>query len=325
MTPNRRTLIKLLASAPASVFAGGTSQLVSLPIPIGDGPVPVFENGFVGIIDANRRTIHRLDMAGRLAGPLYVTVPGADSWMVMTAGISRAGVFAAGVGAKDSAGRLASLLVLANPGAADARIIQLGGFGVGKVAFLPGGEIVCLGREVDQNFSEVPGHEVLRFYSPDGVLLRKALPVETLRPVRKDKHPLNWLMRVNGRTIGLLDGEGFRYSEVDHSGEVMRPPGPLPAFAGPVVISGFALADNGDRIVSVQVGEPVGERLNFGRRTALYRFAGAPNTAATRTLIEPSFLPEWVRGTMVLGLDGDRLVLLPNPATHLLVCPPGIG
>lgn len=319
--PGRRTVIKMFGFAPAALAAaGGSPELVTLPLSLGGLPVPVFENGFLGILDTGRTTVRRLDMAGQLAGPLRVSIPGAASWMVMGMGLSRNGAVAAYAGAKDSSGRLASLLVLAGFNTSEQKIIQLGDFGIGKLAFLPGGEMVCLGREIDPNFKEVPGHEVLRFYSPEGVLLRKALKVEALRTDPKERHPLNWLMRVNARSIALLDPKGQRYCEVDHAGQLARSCEPLPPFETPARISGFALAGNGDRIISAETGEPGGGRSSFRGKTVLYRF-----TDAGRSTVDLSFLPEWVRGTMVLGTYTGRLVLMPDPSTHLVICPREIG
>jgi hypothetical protein len=320
---NRRNAVRLLMFAP-NTLAGEipcTAKIVGLPLNLGNLSIPVFQNGFLGVIESDRTTIKLVDLSGRLISTTRIEVPGASVAFIVTLAISQMGGIVAAVSAKDDAGRLASLLVFINPGGAINRIVRLDRFGVGGIDFLSDGTILCVGREYDDEFKEVPGHEILRFYSSVGSFLRKALRVDLLRPERKAAHPLNWLMRVNQSRIALVDKAGLRYCELDHSGAILRLPEAIPAFEGTVRLNGFALTNDGDRVVSVEAGEAINKAVSFGRTTSVYRFGGPVNSIHRRTKLDESTSPEWVRGSMVLGADRTNLVLMLFPPQAIAIYP----
>jgi hypothetical protein len=290
-------------SAVPFAFGQETPAEIRIPISLAGRPMPVFQNGFLGSIDSDRRTIHVVDREGRLAGSCYITVPDSSVSLVYGVAISPQKTIVALASAKDDSGRIVSLLVYADFSGKMIRAVRTTPFAAGRNAvFFPDGRLLCIGREYDSQFEDVDGHSILRIYSESGILLNKALKVDMLRPNKRELHPLNWLTALGRDRLGLLDKENLRYTEVFFNGSIARPLTAL-GISSPFQVNGMALLANGDRLVSVQKEGVL----------ALYRIAdGADGQPVPRAVSSPK-PPEGTKGFMVLGAANGQVALLAMP------------
>ena len=313
----RRDAIFGIVSAPIAVRALlGESPLRSFPMPLSmsGGPLTTFQNGFLPVIDSDL-TVQVVDATGNVVGSTRVTVPGAAVSRVYAAAVSRDRVIIAGAAAKDPEGRIASLLVFSDFKGNIIRVTRTTPFAASKFIYLHDGTLLCLGREHDDQFEEVPGHKILRFYSSDGKLTSQALNVDLLVPQGRRLHPLNWDLVPGPDRIGLLDRVNLRYVEVDYKGAIVRPLGSL-GIEAPTRVTGIALLSNGDRLVSTdQAGHsPLG----------LYRLKDSSNGQVTKTSADEFKVPDGSKGLMVIGVWQTDVVFLTMPIDRIVFAPQAV-
>jgi hypothetical protein len=287
---------------------GDTELLpVSLPMSLGGLLLPVFHNGFLTVIESDHRTVKAINRDGTLISTVRISLPGTAKLLVYAAtATSRAGIVAA-ASVTDTEGRVASLLVFTSPDGKLERVVRTTPFAAAQVAFLADGRLLCVGREHDTEYKEVAGHSILRFYSHEGTLLSKSLAVDSLRAQPRDLHPMSWLLRLGTDRIGLMDRKTFQYIEVDGSGSVVRPLGPVGSSPG-VTVNGLAILPNGDRLLSTTGSESYGvERVRYSNGSQI----------STKALSSIK-LPQGIRGLGILGTLGSEVAALTIPTKQLV-------
>ncbi|MBI3679543.1 MAG: hypothetical protein HY235_04025 [Acidobacteria bacterium] len=309
---NRRLLLQTIGISPLVVCEGLRGEVpreVRLPVDLSGRPVPVFHNGFLAAIDSDHLTVHVINAGGNLVMSCRVAVPGASVTSVHAVSVSPQKTIVAAAAAKDSEGRYAALLAFFDFRGNLIRFVRTTPFGVGRPVFLPDGRLLCLGREHDDQYEDVEGHNILRFYSADGVLESKALNVNLLRPNRKELHPLNWMLAVGKNRVGALDRDNLRYTEFDLGGAIVRPLSRL-GIDPPAQVTGIALLSNGDRLVSTQ--------HDGGRSFGLYKLTDSGNNQVVPRAVTGIALPDGVKGFQVLGVDNADVVFLSVPVDRML-------
>ena len=274
----------------------------------------VFQNGFLPLRDVGAPNITLLDVDGQLAASFTLIIPDAAVTIVRDATVSSEKTIVAAVGAKSQSGQLASLLVFTDLNGTPKRIVQTNPFVATQVRFLPDGSLLCVGREHDEQFDDVPGHSVLRFYSAAGVLQGKALNEMCYGPTERDTHPLDWQLTLANDRAALLDKTTLRYVEFNHTGTIVRTLGPLGIDSSMSTLGGLAILANGDRLIAVYKTDEV------ARRFSLCQLKDDRDHVSVRTVteIQP---PRGSKGLLVAGVYKDSVVLLTTPAGGMLVAP----
>ena len=320
----RRFVLRTLGAV-ATVFnqvvAGPSRRKVLVPIDTGGRVTHLLQNGFLPIVERDLRSVSVIDTAGNLVASFQLAIPDASVSGIGAVAVSSQRTIVAAALAKAADGRFASLLVFTDFSGTLIRIVRTTPFAAGHVVFLPDGRLLCVGREYDDRyglFEDVEGHNVLRFYSPDGVLQGKALNVDLLRPNKRDLHPLNWFVAPGKDRLGMLDAEKLHYVEFDHSGAIIRPLAPL-GVDRPARVNGVTLLSNGDRLVSVEY--PIIPDAPPSAAFVLYQLRDTPNGQVTRRAVKEIAPPEGFLGLRVLGVHQGDLVLSTSPVGALLLAP----
>jgi hypothetical protein len=319
----RRFLLGSLVAIPTAFGQklGGAVTKVLLPTDTSGRIKQLFQNGFLPIVERDLRSVTVIDTAGNLVASFQLAIPDAAVIGVGAVAVSSQKTIVAAVSAKAADGRFASLLVFTDLSGKLIRIVRTTPFAAGRLVFLPDGGLLGVGREYDDRyglFEDVEGHNVLRFYSPIGVLQGKALNVDLLRPNKRDLHPLDWFVAPGIDRIGMLDRENLRYVEIDYSGAVIRPLAPL-GVDRPARVNGVAVLSNGDRLVSVEYPVKPGDPPSAA--FVLYQLRDTPNGQVTRRVVREITPPEGFMGLSVLGVHQGNLVLSTTPVGALVLAP----
>ncbi len=267
------------------------------------------------VSDADRRTITILDARGHVVASFRLSLPDAAVLGVFHLAVSADRTLVAAVEARASDGRYANLLVFSDLQGAIKRIVRTNPFGAVHPVFLPDGRLVCVGREIDEQLNEIGGYHVLRFYSPEGVLLGKAAPIGLLRPTRRDPEPIEWDVVAGDGRIGMLDRDNLRFVELDGRGRIVRPLAPL-GFERPARAMGLALLSGGR--VLIAVSHPDAARSKDRYQLYLLRPSGAAFERQAVTEITP---PAGYEGFFVAGACHGELVLLTTPVGAMVFVP----
>lgn len=274
-----------------------------------------FQNGYLPVCDADRQTITILDSRGNLVSSFRPSLPEAVLIGVFHLAISADRTLVAAVEAKGPDGRYANLLVFCDLQGKIRRIVRTNPFAAVRPLFLSDGRLVCVGREIDEQFDEIEGYHVLRFYSPEGVLLAKQVPIDLLRPTRRDPEPMEWDLAVGDGRIAMLDRDRLRYAEFDERGNVVRPLTSL-GFDPPVGGTGLALLPGGRCLIGIEHRKASEMKGRF--QLYLLRWSAA---GVERRLLGQIAPPEGTFGFYVLGVHEDKVVLLATPGNRMIFVP----
>ncbi|MFN0169522.1 MAG: hypothetical protein ACKV22_24130 [Bryobacteraceae bacterium] len=266
MSDRRQFLQSVLAAAacgsPREAAAAASFAVeFQLPFPVGGMPPPTFENGFVTVLDSTMTLVFLVDLEGRLVSNFSPRIPGAAVERISHVAVSRAGKLVLAMSAKDGSGRYSFFLGMADLSGQLSKLVQLHPYAVARPLFLPDGRLFCLGKEYDSHFTSVPGHQVLRFYSPEGVLLNKALNVDSFGSAAS--HPVTWKPALGSDRVGLLDSEYLRYCEIDFAGKIVRPVSKL-GVAEHTMVTGLVLLPNGDRLATLDIPKMINGCPQYG-------------------------------------------------------------
>jgi hypothetical protein len=268
--------------------------------------------------DADRRTITIVDSRGSVVSSFRLSVPEAVVTGVFHLAISADRTLVAAVEAKGPEGRYASLLVFSDLEGKIQRIVRTNPFAAVRPLFLSEGRLLCVGREIDEQFNEIEGYHVLRFYSPQGVLLSRAVPIDLLRPTRRDPEPMEWDVAAGDGRIAMFDRDRLRYVEFDEQGNILRPLAPL-GFDPPAGALGLALLSGGRCLIGI-------EQRNAGelkdRFTLLLLRWGA--AGLQRRLVRQIAPPEGAFGFSVLGVHEGKVVLMTTPGDTMVFVPESV-
>lgn len=314
----RRSLL-LRAFGPVLTARGGMGAGVwpeaVVSVSLGGRHLCPFQNGYLPVCDADRQTITILDSRGNLVSSFRPSLPEAVLIGVFHLAISADRKLVAAVEAKGPDGRYANLLVFCDLQGKIRRIVRTNPFAAVRPLFLSDGRLVCVGREIDEQFDEIKGYHVLRFYSPEGVLLAEQVPIDLLRPTRRDPEPMEWDLAVGDGRIAVLDRDRLRYAEFDERGNVVRPLTSL-GFDPPVGGTGLALLPGGRCLIGIE-HRRAGEMKD---RFALYLLRWGAS-GLERRLLRRIVPPEGTFGFYVLGAHEEKVVLLATPGNGMIFVP----
>lgn len=117
-----------------------------------------------------------------------LTLPDSFRVTIADVAVSFDGRVAASASATDREGRLSTFIAWLRPDGSLLRLVRTTPFGAGKISFTADGSLWASGIVKDETLrDEVPVHDVLRRYGPDGVLLGTFLPRSAISSERR--HP----------------------------------------------------------------------------------------------------------------------------------------
>lgn len=317
----RRALLSALSPWPFAqrhTLAAGLWQPVFISTRLGGRHLCPFQNGYLPLRDADRQTLTIVDVGGNIVASFRISLPDAVVLGVFHLAISPDRTLVAAVEAKAADGRYANLLIFSDLQGTIKRIVRTNPFAVVHPLFLPDGRLVCVGREIDEQLNEIQGYHVLRFYSPEGVLLSKAVPIDLLRPTRRDPEPMEWDLAGGDGRIAMLDRDNLWYVELDDRGNIVRPLAPL-GFDRPARTMGIALLSGGRRLIGIS--HPDAARIEDRFKLYLLRPNGAGFDKRLVTEVRP---PEGASGFSVAGIHQDQVVLLATPVDAMVFVPQAI-
>lgn len=317
----RRGLLATLAGpffAARGGLQGGAWEEALVSVSLGGRHLCSFQNGHLLVRDADRQTVTIVDSRGGVVGSFRLTIPEAVVIGVFHLAISGDRTLVAAVEAKALDGRYANLLVWSDLAGTVKRIVRTNPFAVVRPLFLSDGRLLCVGREISEQFDEIEGYRVLRFYSPEGVLLGKAAPIDLLRPTRRDPEPMEWDVVAGYGRIGMLDRANLRYVEFDDRGNLLRPLTGV-GFDRPAGTTGFALLSGDRSLIGIEHREAGQLKDRF--RLYLVRWSPAGLNRQPLTQIAP---PEGAFGFSVLGAHQGKVVLMTTPGQKMVFVPESV-
>lgn len=304
--------------ADGGVLEASIWQEAVVSVSLGGRHLCPFQNGYLPVCDADRQTITIVDSHGNLVSSFRLSLPEAVLIGVFHLAISADRTLVAAVEAKGPDGRYANLLVFCGLEGKIRRIVRTNPFAVVRPLFLSDGRLVCVGREIDEQFNEIEGYHVLRFYSRDGVLLARAAPIDLLRPTRRDPEPMEWDLAAGDGRIAMLDRAGLRYVEFDDQGNVIRSLTPL-GFDPPAGTLGLALLAGGRCLIGIEHRKA--GKLKDRFELCLLRWGAA---GLERRLLRRIAPPEGAFGFFVLGVHEGNVVLLTTPGNKMIFVPESV-
>lgn len=320
LTSSRRQFLHCALGTAAAAVASQVSAEIPLPLSLGGGPLPVFQNGFLVVLDSGLTSVSLVDMRGGIASTFSPRLPDAAVQRVVSVAVSKEKQLAVALAGKDNTGRFSFFLAMANLTGQVTKVVQMPAFALGSALFLPDGRLFCLGREFDASdprFPEVPGHQVARFFTSDGVLAGKALPVREIT-TPASSHPVNWVPVPGTGKIGLLDRENRLYSEIDTAGKIIRPLSKL-GVEEPALVTGIVLLPNGDRLVTLDIPRTANGRLHYGSQCGVVQIsdaAGGGLSVRTRS----DLLPDGpASSVLAVGSHEGKPVFLARQPDRLLI------
>ena len=240
------------AGGSASGLTSGDKKLY-VPFDFSGYSPSKWQNGFLVATEVETGTVVVHGPDGNLKVRAKVSLPNART-VVYSASISPDGKLIASGTSFRADGQVAPFLAWINDKGSVEQLVRPADFGAIAVCFAPDGSFWALGRSVDSAFREIPGHAILRRFSPKGELLQTALSIDSF-PNRKDKdqHPatMSYLTATPGG-VALYSGVADEYIEIsESSGEVRRWPG-VQRLAEKVLVTGVAVTSSGATYLSTQ-------------------------------------------------------------------------
>jgi len=280
------------AAASAATFTA-TQHSVSLAYSPYGKPLVRYENGFFVAYDPADPSVSSFDDSGQPVVQLKLTLPEVYRFRPSDAAVAGDGTIAV-TGSAYSDGRLVSVIVWVGRDGKIARVIRTSPFAVFHVEFAGDGSLWTVGRVIDANFKEVPGHDTVRQYDKEGKLTRSLVSLDTFQPRPRNRHPAMGSLLVAGEDrIGFLSPAAREYIEISLSGAVLgrwRMP---------------ALMDNQD-LLNAMIGRDGSLYVNVTPESG--------TNALLYTLDKPtgSFRPVAIdaeRWTSLAGGDGNQLLM----------------
>jgi hypothetical protein len=185
-------------------------------------PLARYENGFFVACDPDDPSVSSFDGSGRPVVQLKLTLPGVYRFQPREAAVSGDGTIAVAGSAYDSDARSVSAIVWVGRDGKLTRVVRTSPFAAFHVEFAGDGSLWTVGRVIDANFKEVPGHDTVGQYDKEGKLTRSLVSLDTFLPHR----PHNWhpamgsLLVVGEDRIGFLSPAAREYIEISLSGTV---------------------------------------------------------------------------------------------------------
>ena len=271
---------------------------VRLPIALGGKPVTRFQNGVFPIVEADLVTLSAVDKTGHILFSATVSVPDARTTAIRSVAVSPGGKLAVAFSAISPDGRPAPGLVFLDKNGAVTSLARTSPFHIASIVFADEGKLAALGRSADDQWKEIPGHRVLRYYDAKGAFLSEALPVESARINGSHPAPGGELM-ARPAGVAILHREQRVLVEVDGDGK-----GPMHSWDISLTLparsefAGFSYGRSGRRTLAVMTGD----------QSAFFDLSVAGGKLEARPLAIQ--LPPGVHAVSLLGTDGDRLALL---------------
>ena len=293
-----KSILCLLVVALSVKTSGQSFDEVRPPIALAGKPVTRFQNGIFPIVEVDLATLSAVDKTGRILFTATVSVPGARTTAIRSIAVSPSGKLAVAVSAISPDGRLAPGLVFLDRNGAVTSLTRTSPFHIASIVFVDESKLAALGRATDDQWNEIPGHKVLRYYDTKGTFLSDSLPVESTRI--NGGHPA-----LGGELIGRPAGVAILYREhrllveVDADGNA-----PLHVWDFASVLpaksefAGFGYGRSGRRTLAAMAGD----------LSAFFDLSVAGGKLEGRQLAIQ--LPPGIHGVTLLGMDGDRLALL---------------
>jgi WD40 repeat protein len=183
-------------------------------------PVPRYKGGFVVAYDLDHVTVRAFDRAGALVATGKLTLPGAVKVMVRDVAVAPGGDFVMTATAQDGSGRTASVIAWMDHGGSLLRVVRTSPFAPFQICFANDGTLWAVGRVHDDSFNDVPGHDIIRLYDPEGRMLKSLLPSDSFTPVRW--HPAHDSFLVSGKDrMGFYSINAAEWVEMSLSGELL--------------------------------------------------------------------------------------------------------
>lgn len=283
-------------------------------------PIPRYKGGFLTAYDSDHATVRAFDQTGALVAAAKLTLPDAANVVVRDAAVAPSGDLVAAASAQNASGALCSVIAWIDRGGRLVRAVRTSPFAARQIIFAEDGNLWAAGRVHDDQFQDVPDHEIMRVYDQQGRIIRSVLPRGSFAAGRQ--HPLReaFIASGNGR-IGLYSASASEWVEVSLSGELLGRWQPLSLPEG-TTLMGAALTSSGDVYLGGFMRRPqgTGDRSD-SIRGVLFRLDKA-NGKLTAVDIPAVTGPG--RDALLLSADGERLVYYcKSPRTVEWVAPRG--
>jgi hypothetical protein len=269
-----------------------------------------WQNGFLVATEVETGTVVVHGRDGNLKVRAKVSLPKART-VLYSASMSREGKLIASGTSFSEDGKVAPFIAFISDKGNIEQLVRPENFGAIAVCFAPDGSFWALGRSVASTFQEIPGHAILRRYSPKGELLQAALSIDSFPNHRKDKDPHPATMSHLAATpsgVALYSGIADEYIEVSEStGEVRRWPG-VQRRAEKVLVTGVAVTSSGVTYLSTQESN----RAQGDADTVVYRLN--KQTGAWSRVDQASADAK----VYLQGADGEELVVRDSQAGALV-------
>lgn len=299
---NRRAFLSSIGSAAASlpsIASPSQFEIVPLPLSLGGKPATSIQNGIIPVLEPDLSSFSLIDLTGRLLFSGRLQLPEASITSIRSFAISPRGeLVVLSVSALSKDGRLAPALVMATARGVVKAVVRTLPFHIVSITFVDELTLAALGRCTDDQWNEIPGHNVLRFYDLSGQLQAEGFPVETAR--RVGHHPAQWARLVSGKAkLGFYDRHHVSWQEIDRKGTPLGSPLSLaPLLPKNSEITGVAYDSKDRRVLSVQ----------SDRQTLLFELLQPAPGSARLQEVAGWALPIGVRGATLLGAESDQLV-----------------
>jgi len=289
-----------------SMFAGEALSLNGTPaatlVDIRDRPVPKVQNGFVVSFNPLIADVWLFDESGNRVNNVRLSIPNASLVRVTDAAASPDGRIAILSSAATAEGQLAPFIAWMDSSGRLDKVVRTTPFVAHRIVFAKDGTLWAVGHLYnDQHSTDVPKHDVVWQFGSDGRMLRSLLPSNSF------SHPFpsatSWLT-ASANTIAVYFERTSELVEIDStSGKLLgRWTVPVPArSAGEIAgsVGGIALTSSGDVVMVIS-----SEDEKRVARPGFFRF---DRQSGTLIPLDTSKVAAY---TMLLGADGDRLVLM---------------
>jgi hypothetical protein len=298
--------IQLLFWAATGMLAGqlGTpNNTVTVLRNFNGQPVPKWERGHVLSIDLAQPVVYAHDRTGREEFHTTISIPGSSRVMIRDVAASANGGFAVGATAVSPDGAVAALLVLLDSGGHISKVIRTSPVAIKCLRYADNGTLWAVVREFDDQFRELPDHDMLRWYDPSGTLLGH---VVNRQSISKDKHepaPQPFLTTSPDR-IGFYADRANIWTEVSLQGKVLGQwQFPVSTQEFSVRIAGVLLTPLDNVLVNAVYSYKDGHKID-----GLYSFSRKTGSFTQVDTAPVSNLP-----VSLFGIDGGSLVFRQSP------------
>lgn len=228
----------------------GTERTLVMDRDFGNKPLPGYNNGVLYAYDSHRSIVQVFDAQGRVAIERKLSLPDAYKIVIRDVAASPSGTLAVACSvARLDGGPVSAIFWLSSSGEV-IRVVRTSPFAPFRIRFTHDGNLWAVGRLHDQNFEDVPNHEILRQYDGEGRLTRAVLPTGTFAANSK-KHPaFESFLRTAANKLGVYCVTASEWIEVSLAGDLLGRWRITPA--PDITVAGVAMSRLGNVYVTAQ-------------------------------------------------------------------------